>query len=79
MNFGGLGAAMMKGRMGAKKIDQLETMIEAALKAGVRMTACQMSMDIMGVAREELMDGVEIGGVASYLDAADSSSLNLFV
>jgi NADPH-dependent 2,4-dienoyl-CoA reductase/sulfur reductase-like enzyme/peroxiredoxin family protein/TusA-related sulfurtransferase/rhodanese-related sulfurtransferase len=79
MNFGGIGAAMMKGRMSAKKIDQLETMIEGALKAGVRMTACQMSMDIMGVSREELMDGVEIGGVASYLDAADSSSLNLFV
>jgi len=79
MNFGGIGAAMMKGRMKAKKIDQLETMIEGALKAGVRMTACQMSMDIMGVAREELMDGVEIGGVASYLDAADSSTLNLFV
>jgi peroxiredoxin family protein len=79
MNFGGIGAAMMKGRMSAKKIDQLETMIEGALKAGVGMTACQMSMDIMGVTREELMDGVEIGGVASYLDAADSSSLNLFV
>ena len=43
------------------------------------MTACQMSMDIMGVTREELMDGVEIGGVASYLDASDSSNLNLFV
>jgi Uncharacterized NAD(FAD)-dependent dehydrogenases len=79
MNFGGLGAAMMKGRMKAKKIDQLEAMMESALRAGVRMTACQMSMDIMGIKREELIDGVEIGGVASYLDAADSSNLNLFV
>lgn len=79
MNFGGLGAAMMKGRMKAKKIDQLESMMESALRAGVRMTACQMSMDIMGVAREELMDGVEIGGVASYLDAASGSNLNLFI
>ena len=79
MNFGGIGAAMMKGRMKSKKIDQLEIMMESALKAGVRMTACQMSMDIMGVAREELMDGVEIGGVASYLDAASGANLNLFI
>lgn len=79
LNMGGMGAAMMKGRMKSKKIDQLEIMIESALKAGVRMTACQMSMDIMGVAREELMDGVEIGGVASYLDAASGANLNLFI
>lgn len=79
MNFGGMGAAMMKGRMNAKKIDQLEVMIASALKAGVRMTACQMSMDLMGVSREELMDGVELGGVASYLDAADSANMNLFI
>ena len=79
LNMGGMGAAMMKGRMKAKKIDQLEIMMESALKAGVRMTACQMSMDIMGVAREELMDGVEIGGVASYLDAASGANLNLFI
>jgi NADPH-dependent 2,4-dienoyl-CoA reductase/sulfur reductase-like enzyme/peroxiredoxin family protein/rhodanese-related sulfurtransferase/TusA-related sulfurtransferase len=79
LNMGGMGAAMMKTRMSSKKIDQLETMIESALKAGVHMTACQMSMDIMGVAREELMDGVEIGGVASYLDAASDANLNLFI
>jgi len=79
MNFGGLGARMMKARMGAKKVDQLETMMSSALAAGVRIVACQMSMDIMGVAREELMAGVEIGGVATYLDATDSSNLNLFV
>ena len=79
MNFGGVGAAMMKSRMKAKRIDQLESMMASALKAGVRMTACQMSMDIMGVSREELMDGVEIGGVASYLDAASGANLNLFI
>jgi NADPH-dependent 2,4-dienoyl-CoA reductase/sulfur reductase-like enzyme/peroxiredoxin family protein/TusA-related sulfurtransferase/rhodanese-related sulfurtransferase len=79
MNFGGIGAAMMKSRMKAKKIDQLESMMRSALAAGVRMTACQMSMDIMGVSREELMEGVEIGGVASYLDAASGANLNLFI
>jgi peroxiredoxin family protein len=65
--------------MKEKKISQLEEMIAQARAAGVRMTACQMSMDIMGVKREELMEGVEIGGVASYLDASDSANLNLFI
>jgi NADPH-dependent 2,4-dienoyl-CoA reductase/sulfur reductase-like enzyme/peroxiredoxin family protein/rhodanese-related sulfurtransferase/TusA-related sulfurtransferase len=79
MNFGGAGALMMKGRMKSKKVDQLETMMEQALRAGVRLVACQMSMDIMGVAREELMDGVEIGGVATYMEAATNSNVNLFI
>jgi len=79
MNFGGAGALMMKGRMKAKKVDQLETMMEQAIKAGVRLVACQMSMDIMGVAREELIDGVEIGGVATYMEAASLSNVNLFI
>ncbi len=79
MNFGGIGAAMMKGRMKAKKIDQLETMMEGALKAGVRMIACQMSMDIMGVSRTELIDGVEVGGVATYLERASGAKVNLFI
>lgn len=79
MNFGGAGTAMMKGRMQAKKVDQLDAMMHGALAAGVRLTACQMSMDIMGVAKEELMDGVELGGVAAYLEAADGANLNLFI
>ncbi|MFA6507990.1 MAG: DsrE/DsrF/DrsH-like family protein, partial [Treponemataceae bacterium] len=79
MNFGGMGTAMMKGRMKSKNVDQLEQMMESALKAGVRMIACQMSMDLMGVAREELMEGVEIGGVATYMEAASESGVNLFI
>jgi peroxiredoxin family protein len=54
-------------------------MIQTALQAGVRMTACQMSMDIMGVVKEELIDGVELGGVATYLEAASSAAVNLFI
>jgi NADPH-dependent 2,4-dienoyl-CoA reductase/sulfur reductase-like enzyme/peroxiredoxin family protein/rhodanese-related sulfurtransferase/TusA-related sulfurtransferase len=79
MNFAGMGPGMMRGRMKSKKIDSLEVMIETALRSGIRMTACQMSMDIMGVAKEELIDGVEFGGVATYLDAASSSGVNLFI
>jgi len=79
MNFAGAGPLMMKARMKAKNVDQLETMMEAALRSGVRMVACQMSMDIMGVSKEELMDGVEVGGVATYMEAASESGVNLFV
>jgi len=79
MNFGGLGSSMMKARMKSKNVDALEKMMANARSAGVRFVACQMSMDIMGVDAEELLDGVEIGGVATYMDAASSSGVNLFV
>ncbi len=79
MNFGGMGAKMMKSRMKNKQVDQLETMFKQALDAGVNLVACQMSMDIMGISKEELMDGVEIGGVATYMQAASESGINLFI
>jgi NADPH-dependent 2,4-dienoyl-CoA reductase/sulfur reductase-like enzyme/peroxiredoxin family protein/rhodanese-related sulfurtransferase/TusA-related sulfurtransferase len=79
MNMGGMGAAMMRRRMKALNIDSLETMVQNAIESGVRIVACQMSMDVMGVKKEELLDGVEIGGVASYLEAASSAGVNLFV
>ncbi|HHT80122.1 MAG TPA: FAD-dependent oxidoreductase [Spirochaetales bacterium] len=79
MNMGGMGAKMMKGRMKKKNVDQVQAMYEDAKKAGVRMIACQMSMDIMGITREELLDGVEIGGVATYMGAASKSKVNLFI
>ncbi|HQG39443.1 MAG TPA: DsrE/DsrF/DrsH-like family protein, partial [Spirochaetales bacterium] len=79
MNMGGLGSLMMQKRMQAKKVDSLERMIQQALQNGVRMVACQMSMDVMGVSKEELLDGIEIGGVATYMEAASTSNINLFV
>jgi peroxiredoxin family protein len=79
MNFAGMGVRMMKSRMKAKNVDQLQQMIQTALASGVRMVACQMSMDIMGVTKEELMDGVEVGGVATYMEAASKSGVNLFI
>ena len=79
LNFGGMGRLMMVGRMRSQKVDMLEDMIAAARRAGVRFIACQMSMDIMGVKREELVEGVEIGGVATYMEAATGSGVNLFL
>ena len=79
MNFAGAGPVMMKARMKSKNVDMVESMMTQALSAGVRLVACQMSMDIMGVTKEELMDGVEIGGVATYYEAATEAGVNLFI
>jgi len=79
MNFAGIGPKLMRFRMKQKNVDQLESMYSQARMAGVRMIACQMSMDIMGISKDELLDGVEIGGVATYMEAASSSGVNLFI
>lgn len=79
MNFGGAGTKMMKSRMLSLNIDPLTQMITAARKSGIKMLACQMSMDMMGIKAEELLDDVEIGGVATYLEETEKSNLNLFI
>ena len=79
INFGGIGPVLMRKRMKAKNVDSLESMMMQAKKAGVKMIACQMSMDIMGVEPGELIEGVEVGGVASYLAEAEQSNVNLFI
>lgn len=79
MNFGGMGTQMMKMVMRNKNVDSLEIMMKNAIENGVKLVACQMSMDIMGIKPEELMDVVEIGGVATYLADAEDSNVNLFI
>lgn len=79
MNMGGMGAKMIKTVMANKNVDSLETLMKNAMDAGVKLVACGMSMDIMGIKKEELIDGVEIGGVAAYLGDAEDSGLNLFI
>jgi peroxiredoxin family protein len=79
MNMAGMGSKMMRMVMKNKHVDTLENMSQSAMDNGVEFVACQMSMDVMGVKAEELIDGVEIGGVASYLERTESARLNLFV
>jgi peroxiredoxin family protein len=69
----------MKGVMQQKNVSSLEALIEKAKLSGVKLVACTMSMDIMGIKKEELIDGVELGGVAMYLDHAEAGNVNLFV
>lgn len=77
LNMAGMGTAMMKGVMKAKHIDQLPTLVKNALDGGARLIACQMTMEMMGIKEEELIDGVELGGVATFINEADKSSASL--
>ncbi len=79
MNMGGLGAKMMRHIMKKKGVDSLESLRQQALDSGVEFIACQMSMDVMGVSQEELLPEVNVGGVASYMNRAESSNVNLFI
>lgn len=79
MNMGGLGSKMMRYIMKEKKIDTLESLMQQAIDNGIELIACSMSMDVMGIKREELMDNITIGGVAAYLDRAENANVNLFI
>lgn len=79
MNMAGMGPKMINHIMNKNNVDSLDTLIENALKMNVNMVACSMSMDLMGIKKEELIDGIEIGGVASYLASTEDSGLNLFI
>ena len=79
MNMAGMGSKMMKGVMKKKNVASLEELIQQAMDSGVRLVACTMSMDVMGITKEELIDGVELAGVASYLADAEMSNVNLFI
>ena len=79
MNMGGMGSRMMRYLMNRKGIDSLESLRSQAIENGVEFIACQMSMDVMGVKREELLDEVTIGGVATYMQRADQANVNLFI
>ncbi len=79
MNMFGAGSKMMRYVMKHKNIASLEQLRDAAVANGVEFIACQMSMDVMGINREELLDNVTIGGVATYMNRTDSANLNLFI
>ena len=79
MNMFGMGSRMMRMIMRRKRIDSLESLIQQACDNGVEMIACTMSMDVMGVWQEELLDNVVLGGVASYLERTEQANLNLFI
>lgn len=79
MNMLGIGTALMKNVMKNKNVNSLPQLINSAISGGADLIACSMSMDVMGLAREELIDGIKIGGVATFLSEAEKSSAALFI
>ena len=79
MNFLGAGTSMMKSVMRKKKILQLNELMEMAVSLDVKIVACTTSMEMMGIKREELINNIKVGGVATYLNNALGSSVNLFI
>ena len=79
MHIAGMGTAMIKGIMKKKNVDSLPVMLQTAIDNGVRIQACQMSLDLMGIKREELIDGIEVVGVATMLASSDDSNAVIFI
>jgi peroxiredoxin family protein len=79
MNFAGAGPKLMRRAMRHANVMSLADLIAEAREQGVKMIACTMSMDVMGLTKNDLVDGLEYAGVASYLSDADQANVNLFI
>ena len=81
MHFGGAGTAMMRRRMSDKGIPDCAELLEMAREAGVRISVCEMTMDLLGLNRADLIDypGLELCGVATFTAAAGTSATTLVI
>ena len=79
LSFGGMGRWMFKKMMKQRKVMPLPEMLKQAQELGVKLTACEMSMNVMEIKKEDLIDGVQIGGVASFIADATESKFSLFI
>jgi peroxiredoxin family protein len=79
MNYFGLGAAMLRTMMKQQQVSSLEELMALARELGVRMIGCTMSMDVMGIDKDELFDGIELGGVATFIGEAARARVSLFI
>jgi len=79
MNYFGVGAKMLRSMMKEKNVSSLENMISLARDLGVRMIACEMSRDVMGISESELVGGLECGGVATFFAESLKSRTSLFI
>jgi len=78
-NFGGMGRWMFKKMMGNHNVTPLPKLLQQAQDQGVKLIACEMSMNVMEIAKEDLIDGVGIGGVGTYIAEASESKIQLFI
>jgi peroxiredoxin family protein len=74
-----MATAMMKSMFKKHGVASIGQLLELAKESGVKLIACQMTMDVMGVKQEDVIDGVEFGGAAMWMDAAVDAQINLFI
>jgi len=74
-----MATSMMKSWMGKVNVPSIPELLDLAKEADVRLIACQMTMDVMGIKKEDLIDGLDFGGAATYMAAAAKAQINLFV
>lgn len=79
MNFGGIGPKLFRYMMSRKNVIHLQPLIDMARELGIKIIACQMSMDVMGLKKEDFIDGIEVGGVAAFLSVSYKSNTTLFI
>ena len=79
MHFAGIGPRLFRYMMGKKNVESLPSLIGMSREMGLRIIACQLSMDVMGIKKEDLLDGVEVGGAAAMLGESFSSHTTLFI
>lgn len=79
MNYFGVGARMLRSMMVDAGVDSVEKLLALARELGVKLVACTMSMDVMGVTKESLVDGIQLGGAATFLGEASRSKVSLFI
>jgi peroxiredoxin family protein len=79
MNYFGIGAAMLRTMMKNQQVSSLEELMELARELGVRMIGCTMSMEIMGIDKDQFIDGIELGGVGAFLGEASRARVSLFI
>lgn len=79
LHFAGLGPIMMRRVMQKKNVATLNELIQMALELDIKLIACTMSMEVLGIQKEELIDGMEFAGVATYISEANDGNINLFI
>ena len=79
MNMMGMGPKMIKGIMKSKNVDDIDLMIQKSLDLGVKFITCTMSMELMEIKKEELIDGIEYAGVRAYISTNENVGTTLFI
>ena len=79
MNFAGMGPKMIKHVMKKHNAMSLPHLIELAQEQDIKLVACTMTMDLLGLSQAELLDNIEYAGVAAYLADAQEGNVNLFI